>query len=67
MNTSSPRFDNDGDSLCANGLTDGVYGKLWEVRAIAVVTCYNEHCKYVRNVFMLQQMVGEMVCEEMSI
>ncbi len=44
-NTTPRRFDNDGYSLRANGLPDGVWWKLppREVRAFAVVTCYNGH------------------------
>ena len=40
VNTSPRRFDNDGYSLRANGLPDGVWGKLQprEVRAFAAVT-----------------------------
>ena len=56
VSTSPRRFDNDGDSLRANGLPDGVWWKKKtlqprEVRAIAVVvvvvvvTCYNEEEK----------------------
>ncbi len=39
VSTSPHRFDNDGDSLRANGLPDGV----WAVAVVVVVvTCYNE-------------------------
>jgi len=77
VNTSPRRFDDDGYSLRANGLPDGVWGKLAprEVRAFAAVTCYNEHGEelrrsltaFARNVFMLQQVFGDRVWEEMPI
>jgi len=77
VNTSPRRFDDDGYSLRANGLPDGVWGKLAkrDVRAFAAVTCYNEHGEelrrtltaFARNVFMLQQVFGEKVWEEMPI
>jgi hypothetical protein len=77
VNASPRHFDNDGYSLSANGLPDGVWGKLQplEVRAFAAVTCYNEHgeelhhslTSYARNVFMLQPMFGGKIWEEMPI
>jgi hypothetical protein len=75
VNTNSRRCNDDNYSLHANGLADGVWGKLQprEVRAFAAVTCYNENgeelqlTEYARNVFMLQQVFGEKVREEIAI
>jgi hypothetical protein len=69
VNTSPRRFDNDG----ANGLSNGVWGKLQlqEVRVFPAGSCSREELScltaYARNVFMLQQVFGEKVLEEMSI
>jgi len=77
VNTTPKRFEDDGYALRAAGAPEKTWGKISsrEIKAFALVTCYNEKgdflrrtlSSYAKNIFMLQQVFGEKVWEEMPI
>jgi cellulose synthase/poly-beta-1,6-N-acetylglucosamine synthase-like glycosyltransferase len=77
VNTTPKRFDDDGYGLRAAGTPEQVWGKLSsrQIKAFALVTCYNESgeflrrtlSSYAKNIYMMQQVFGEKVWEEMPV